>query len=155
MKLERHFVYCICRSCFYEHHNGALLLLYVLGTRSASSPNSPSVRTTRSTFSRYAFTTSRARRTVRVLKVLFGPSCQNPSVLLAIETWTYATRTSSSTSSTRFTTSGCSSLSTSIACFAMDACLADANGTRTVLNDPGHLRTRNNGDGKLSHCMPL
>lgn len=43
------------------------------GVRSACSPNSPIVRTTKSTFSRYAFTTSRARRTVNVLNVLHHP----------------------------------------------------------------------------------
>ena len=49
----------------------------------------------------------------------------------------HATRVSPSTSSTRFTTCGCSSLSTSITCFAIDACFAVANGTRTVLTALG------------------
>lgn len=88
------------------------------GPRSASSPNSPIVRTTRSTFSRYAFTTSRARRIVSVLKVLSGFVS---NYHYAEHACTHATRTSSSTCRTRLTACGCSSLSTSITCFAMEA----------------------------------
>ena len=46
---------------------------------------------------------------------------------------TYAISLFPSTLNSRFTAWGCSSLSTSITCFAIDACSGDANGTSTLL----------------------
>lgn len=98
--------------------------------RSASSPNSPIVRITSSTFSRKPFTVNRANRIVSVLKVL---EIKVSGATAPLTTQAYAMRVSSSTIKMRSTACGWSSASTSMACFAIAACLADANGIRTVL----------------------
>ena len=56
---------------------------------------------------------------------------------------TYAMSLLSCTESSRFTASGFSSASTSMTCFAIEACLAEANGISTILLGHEVLETIN------------
>ena len=132
--------------------------MVVVGGFSASSTKLASVRTTRSTFSRKALTVNLANLTVRVSNRLYikknrlyqhqlnhvggviANTARNTPIIVAEgnimriqEQKTYAISLFPSTLNSRFTAWGCSSLSTSITCFAIDACSGDANGTSTLL----------------------
>jgi len=105
------------------------------GGFSASSTKLASVRTTSSTFSRKALTVNLTNLTVRVSNLLLKNELSHAACNgeKKRKQNTYAISLFPSTLNSRFTAWGCNSLSTSITCFAIEACSGDANGTSTLL----------------------